>query len=56
MALLVGGVVAWLAGQAHLSCIELRRWITIGTDIQLFVNSFIHSWRNSGRLTDCKQP
>jgi hypothetical protein len=35
----VGGVVVWLAGHAHLSCLNLRQWITIGVDI----HSFIHS-------------
>jgi hypothetical protein len=34
----VGGVVVWLAGHAHLSCLNLRQWITIGVDI----HSFIH--------------
>jgi hypothetical protein len=24
----VGGVVVWLAGHAHLSCLDLRQWIT----------------------------
>jgi hypothetical protein len=35
---LVGGVVVWLAAHAHLSCLNLRQWITIGVDI----HSFIH--------------
>jgi hypothetical protein len=33
----VGGVVVWLAGHAHLSCLNLRQWITIGVDIQSFI-------------------
>jgi hypothetical protein len=36
--------VLWLAGHAHLSCLHLRQWITIGVDI----HSFIHDkgcWR-----------
>jgi hypothetical protein len=32
----VGGVVVWLAGHAHLSCLNLRQWITIGVDIHSF--------------------
>jgi hypothetical protein len=36
---LVGGVVVWLAGHAHLSCLNLRQWITIGVDM----HSFIHA-------------
>jgi hypothetical protein len=34
---LVGGVVVWLAGHAHLSCLDLRQWITIGVDILSFI-------------------
>jgi hypothetical protein len=34
--LLVGGVVVWLAGHAHLSCLNIRQWITIGVDIYSF--------------------
>jgi hypothetical protein len=34
--ILVGGVVVWLAGHAHLSCLDLRQWITIGVDIHSF--------------------
>jgi hypothetical protein len=34
VAQLVGGVVVWLAGHAHLSCLNLRQWITIGVDIR----------------------
>jgi hypothetical protein len=37
----VGGVVVWLAGHAHLSCLNLRQWITIGVDIHSFIHSFI---------------
>jgi hypothetical protein len=36
---LVGGVVVWLAGHAHLSCINLRQWITIGVDIHSFIDT-----------------
>jgi hypothetical protein len=35
--LLVGGVVVWLAGHAHLSCLNLRQWITIGVDVHSFL-------------------
>jgi hypothetical protein len=41
---LVGGVVAWLAGHAHLSCLSLRQWSTIGVDIHTFIHPFIHSF------------
>jgi hypothetical protein len=34
---LVGGVVVWLAGHAHLFCLYLRQWITIGVDIHSFI-------------------
>jgi hypothetical protein len=34
---LVGGVAVWLAGHAHLSCLDLRQWITIGVDIHSFI-------------------
>jgi hypothetical protein len=34
---LVGGVVVWLTGIAHLSCLNLRQWITIGVDIYSFI-------------------
>jgi hypothetical protein len=33
---LVGGVVGWLAGHAHLSRLNLRQWITIGVDVHSF--------------------
>jgi hypothetical protein len=33
----VGGVVVWLAGHAHLSCLNLRQWIAIGVDIHSFI-------------------
>jgi hypothetical protein len=36
---LVRGVVVWLAGHAHLSCLISRQWITIGIDIHLFIHS-----------------
>jgi hypothetical protein len=34
----VGGVVVWLAGHAHLSCLNLRQWIAIGVDIHSFID------------------
>jgi hypothetical protein len=43
--LLVGGVVVWLAGHAHLSCLNLRQWTAIGADI----HSFIHLWDQATR-------
>jgi hypothetical protein len=33
----VGGVVVLLAGRTHLSCLNMRHWITIGVDIQSFI-------------------
>jgi hypothetical protein len=33
---LTGGMGFWLAGHAHLSCLNLRQWIAIGVDIQSF--------------------
>jgi hypothetical protein len=37
-----GGVVVWLAGHAHLSCLNLRQWVTIGVDIHSFTACASH--------------
>jgi hypothetical protein len=39
---LVGGVFAWLAGHARLSCLDLRQWITIGVDNPSFIPTKNH--------------
>jgi hypothetical protein len=36
---LVGGVVVWLAGHPHLSCLNLRQWIITGVDMHSFIPS-----------------
>jgi hypothetical protein len=33
----VGGVVVWLAGLTHLSCLDLRHWIALGADIYISI-------------------
>jgi hypothetical protein len=49
----VGGVVVWLAGHAHLSCLNLRQWITIGVDIHSFIH--VHLWDCSRLVLGLRQ-
>jgi hypothetical protein len=35
--------VVWLAGHAHLSCLYLRQWITIGVNIHSYIQLDRHT-------------